>query len=486
MSAEARRRIIDYIDARFDEEVRFLAELVKMPSDNPPGDCAAHAEGTAKLMEGLGFTVERHVVPQATVEAAGMITATNLVARRVYGTVDAREFASILGGLDTKQYKILEMLVRPQGATASEMTAAGLNKVSVRTYAKQIAAQCGLDYREIKEGRGARYWIYRAGPVIALNAHGDVVPPGEGWTADPYGAEIRDGWMYGRGAAVSKSDFATYAFATLALEQAGVPLKGGIEIHGTYDEEVGGDIGPRWLIEQGISRPDLAIAAGFSYSVVTAHNGVLHLEAVIDGKSAHAAIPFTGIDALEAANGIMSALYAFRRSLATKVSEITGIGSPQLTLGLIKGGINTNVVPDRVTIRMDRRMIPEENPAEVEAELRAVMEGAAKAYPGIRLTVNRILLARPLVPLPGSERLAEALVRHAGDIMGERVETKGVPLYTDARHYAAAGIPIVLYGAGPRTITEANAHRADERLPIEDLRRATKVVALALLDLLAQ
>ena len=411
MSAEARRRIIDYIDARFDDEVRFLAELVKMPSDNPPGDCAAHAEGTAKLMEGLGFTVERHVVPQATVEAAGMITATNLVARRAYGT---------------------------------------------------------------------------AGPVIALNAHGDVVPPGEGWTADPYGAEIRDGWMYGRGAAVSKSDFATYAFATLALEQAGVPLKGGIEIHGTYDEEVGGDIGPRWLIERGISRPDLAIAAGFSYSVVTAHNGVLHLEAVIDGKSAHAAIPFTGIDALEAANGIMSALYAFRRSLATKVSEITGIGSPQLTLGLIKGGINTNVVPDRVTIRMDRRMIPEENPAEVEAELRAVMEGAAKAYPGIRLTVNRILLARPLVPLPGSERLAEALVRHAGDIMGERVETKGVPLYTDARHYAAAGIPIVLYGAGPRTITEANAHRADERLPIEDLRRATKVVALALLDLLAQ
>ena len=411
MSAEARRRIIDYIDAHFDDEVRFLAELVKMPSDNPPGDCAAHAEGTAKLMEGLGFTVERHVVPQATVEAAGMITATNLVARRAYGA---------------------------------------------------------------------------GGPVIALNAHGDVVPPGEGWTADPYGAEIRDGWMYGRGAAVSKSDFATYAFATLALEQAGVPLKGGIEIHGTYDEEVGGDIGPRWLIEQGISKPDLAIAAGFSYSVVTAHNGVLHLEAVIDGKSAHAAIPFTGIDALEAANGIMAALYAFRRSLATKVSEITGIGSPQLTLGLIKGGINTNVVPDRVTIRMDRRMIPEENPAEVEAELRAVMEGAAKAYPGIKLTVNRILLARPLVPLPGSERLAEALVRHAGEIMGERVETKGVPLYTDARHYAAAGIPIVLYGAGPRTITEANAHRADERLPIEDLRRATKVVALALLDLLAQ
>jgi len=404
------RTISDLVDRRFDEEVAYLARIVQTPSDNPPGDLAEAAEVNAQALERLGFTVERHRVPEAVTRAAGMISATNLVVRRRYGT---------------------------------------------------------------------------GGPTIALNAHGDVVPPGEGWTADPYGAEIRDGWMYGRGAAVSKSDFASYAFAILALEAAGVPLNGSLELHGTYDEEVGGDIGPKWLLDEGISKPDLALAAGFSYNVVTAHNGVLHLEITIEGTSAHAAIPYTGIDALEAANGVMTALYAFRRSLGLKVSAIPGIGSPQLTIGLIKGGINTNVVPDKVTLRLDRRMIPEEAPAAVEAELRQLVEGALRAYPGARASVERVLLATPLVPLAGSERLAEALTRHATAVFGEPIGTTGVPLYTDARHYAAAGIPIVLYGAGPRTITEANAHRADERLPLEDLRRATKVVALALADLLA-
>src|SRR3546814_15010637 len=92
------------------------------------------------------------------------------------------------------------------------------------------------------------------GPVIALNAHGDVVSPGAGWTKDPYGAEIVDGWMYGRGVAVSKSDFATYAYALLALDaaaEAGAALRGAVELHLTYDEEAGGEVGPRWRLEQG-------------------------------------------------------------------------------------------------------------------------------------------------------------------------------------------------------------------------------------------
>ena len=323
------------------------------------------------------------------------------------------------------------------------------------------------------------------GPVIALNAHGDVVPPGAGWTKDPYGAVIEDGWMYGRGAAVSKSDFATYAFALLALQQSGSKLHGTVELHLTYDEESGGDIGPGILLAEGISKPDFAIGAGFSYAVITAHNGCLHLEIDVLGRSAHAAKPYTGVDALEAATHVLSALYAWRKSLGARVSAIAGIGSPQLSVGLIKGGINTNVVPDRVTLRVDRRMIPEEGPAEVEAELRALIAGAALAFPAAKIEVRRILLAEPLTPLPGSDRLSAALCRQASAIMGEPIGASGVPLYTDARHYAAHGVPIVLYGAGPRSIEDANAHRADERLPLAALFKATKVVALALRDLLA-
>lgn len=396
-----------FLAAQEQAETALLAALVREPSDNPPGDCARHAEVTATLLEALGFTVERHKVPTELCRKHGMISATNLVARRTYGP----------------------------------------------------------------------------GPVVALNAHGDVVPPGTGWTADPYGAEIRDGWMYGRGAAVSKSDIATYAYAMLALEKAGL-AKGTIELHVTYDEETGGEIGPAWLLSEGISKPDLALAAGFSYQVVEAHNGCLHLEVEVTGRSAHAAKPWTGIDALEAATTILSALYAWRGELAHRVSKVPGIGAPQLTVGLIEGGINTNVVPDRVTLRLDRRIVPDESPAEVEAELRAIIEGAARAHPRAGLSIRRILLATPLTPTPEAGRFTEILCRHASAELGEPVTAGGVPLYTDARHYAAAGVPIILYGAGPRSIEEANAHRADERVRPADLHAATRIVALALADLL--
>ncbi len=321
------------------------------------------------------------------------------------------------------------------------------------------------------------------GPTVALNAHGDVVPPGEGWTQDPYGGAVVDGWLYGRGAAVSKSDIATYAFALLALEDE--PLAGTVELHVTWDEEAGGEIGPAWLLAEGISRPDLVICAGFPYAVVTAHNGCLHLEVEVGGRSAHAAKPSTGVDALEAATHVLNALYAERPRLARTSSEVAGIGSPQLTVGLIQGGINTNVVPDRVRLRLDRRLIPEKSGAAVEAELRERIEQAVSNVRGASVQVRRLLLAEPLVATPASRRLGEVLAAEATALLGEPVGLTGVPLYTDARHYAAAGIPTVLFGAGPRTIEEANAHRADERVPVKELHLATLATARAVRTLLA-
>jgi acetylornithine deacetylase/succinyl-diaminopimelate desuccinylase-like protein len=412
MTIGAPQAISDFLAAQREAELAFLAELVRIPSDNPPGDCTAHAERAAALLQDLGFTVERHPVPADVAQAAGMIAATNLIVRHSFGP----------------------------------------------------------------------------GPTIALNAHGDVVPPGEGWTHDPYGADIEDGWMIGRGAAVSKSDFATYAFAMLALRHAAdtgaCTLGGTVELHFTYDEEVGGEIGPLLLLEQGLTKPDLAIGAGFSHGVVTAHNGCLHLEVRLSGRSAHAARPSSGIDALQAASAVLAKLYEWRETLATRISAIPGIGAPQLTIGTIAGGINTNVVPDLVTLRLDRRITPDEDPAAVEAELRAIIKQAAGGIRGVRTSIARILLALPLTPTDAGRRLTETLCTRATQVLGEPIAETAVPLYTDARHYAARGIPIVLYGAGPRSIEEANAHRADEKLPLSDLFAATEVIALTLNDLL--
>jgi acetylornithine deacetylase/succinyl-diaminopimelate desuccinylase-like protein len=320
--------------------------------------------------------------------------------------------------------------------------------------------------------------------VIALNTHGDVVPPGEGWMHDPYGAEEKNGAIYGRGAAVSKSDFATYGFALLALKDDPAGLDGTVELHLTYDEEAGGFLGPKWLLDEKLTKPDLAISAGFSYAVITAHNGVLHLEVTVRGKQAHAAMPETGADALEAATSVLTALYAERKTLARTASQSPGIGSAKLTVGLISGGINTNVVPDRIAIRLDRRLIPEEDGAKVERELIGLIGRSASQHPGISVECRRIILAEPLKPLPGVEKLVDPLRHHAEAEFRTKIEVKGVPLYTDARHYSAVGIPTVLYGAGPRSIIEANAHGANEHMNLSDLKSATKVIEATLRDLL--
>jgi acetylornithine deacetylase/succinyl-diaminopimelate desuccinylase-like protein len=408
---DARATIHTWLANHREAQERFLAELVKVPSDNPPGDCAAHAARAAALLEELGFVVARHPVPDALVRDNGMKSCVNLLVRERFGD----------------------------------------------------------------------------GPTVACNAHGDVVPPGTGWTTEPYGAEVRDGRMYGRGVAVSKSDFATYTFALLALKAAvaeGGSLAGTVELHFTYDEEAGGAIGPAWLLSQQLTRPDYAISAGFAYGVTTAHNGCLHLEVEVLGKSGHAAEPDKGTDALEAANGILDDLYALRKTYSTIRSQTRGITAPTLVVGLIDGGVNTNVVPDRVAFRLDRRIIPEEKPEQVEHALVRAIRASGARWPGIAVNVRRVLLALPFVPIAGQEKLIAALQRNARAVLGEDIEAHGVPLYTDARHYSAAGVPTVLYGAGPRTLAEANGHRADENLKLDDLYKATEVVALTLCELL--
>jgi succinyl-diaminopimelate desuccinylase len=326
------------------------------------------------------------------------------------------------------------------------------------------------------------------GPVVALNAHGDVVPPGEGWTKPPYEGVIEDGRMYGRGVAVSKSDIATYTYslaALRALAEGGARLNGAVELHFTYDEELGGLAGPGFLLDNNLTKPDCAIAASFSYAVVTAHNGCLQFEVTVHGKSGHGAMPESGRDAFRAGVTILNAIYAEADALKAKKSRVPGIDHPTMIVGLVSGGINTNVVPDRMTFRMDRRLTPEENPAEVEARVRAMIESAAAGHDGIRVEIRRLLLANALTPLPGHEKLVAAIQRHAKAVFGEDIPAVGVPLYADARLYGEHGVPIVMYGAGPRTIAESNAKRPNENLRLEDLRRATKVVAATAHDLLA-
>ena len=409
-NSKAYAQLDAWIDAHFDEQVKFLQALVQVPTDTPPGNNAPHAVRTAELLKGFGFEAQAHEVPAQQVKDYGMQSITNLIVHRRYG---------------------------------------------------------------------------QSGPVIALNAHGDVVPPGEGWTHGPYSGTVESGRLYGRAAAVSKSDFASYTYAVRALEACAAGLlKGGVELLFTYDEEFGGELGPGWLLEKGLTKPDFLIAAGFSYQVVTAHNGCLQMEVTVHGKMAHAAIPHTGVDALQGAVRILNALYEQNQRYKAITSKVEGITHPYLNVGRIEGGTNTNVVPGKVVLKLDRRMIPEESPAEVEADVRRVIAEAAASMPGITVDIKRLLLADSWKPDARNAPLVQAIQRHGGELFGEPIPTSGTPLYTDVRLFGAHGIPAVIYGAGPRTVLESNAKRADEHLVLEDLRKATKVVARTLFDML--
>jgi hypothetical protein len=205
----------------------------------------------------------------------------------------------------------------------------------------------------------------------------------------------------------------------------------------------------------------------------------------VHGKMAHAAIPDTGVDALQGAVAILNALYAQNQRYKAITSQVAGITHPYLNVGRIEGGTNTNVVPGKVQFKLDRRMIPEESPAEVEADVRRVIAEAAAGCPGIRVEITRLLLADSLKANPANAPLVNALQKHGEAVFGEPIPTSGTPLYTDVRLFGAHGIPAAIYGAGPRTVLESHAKRADEHIVLDDLRRATKVVARTLLDMLS-
>ena len=202
------------------------------------------------------------------------------------------------------------------------------------------------------------------GPTIALNAHGDVVPPGDGWTHHPYRGEIdRRQALRPRVGGEQERLRHLHLCAARARSTAARTLRGAVELHFTYDEEFGGELGPGWLLNLGLTQPDVLIAAGFSYQVVVAHNGCLQLEVTLHGLASHAAYPDTGVDALQAANKLLTALYAHNDVLRTRPSKVPGIPHPYLNVGRIEGGTNTNVVPGKVVLKLDRRMIPEEDAA---------------------------------------------------------------------------------------------------------------------------
>ena len=320
------------------------------------------------------------------------------------------------------------------------------------------------------------------GPRLCFNAHLDVVPIGDqgAWRYAPFGAEVADGKVYGRGAGDDKASVTAQVMAGVALARSGVPLGGRLAVTEVADEETSGE-GARHVIAAADLRPDGVIVGEQTLNrVAIGEKGNAGVEIVVTGRTAHGALPWEGANAIE---GMAHVIVALRERVYPRLAERTHqyFLPSSASVNTIEGGVKANVVPDRCAIFVDRRIIPGEDPAEATAEMRAVAEAAAADLPGIAVEVRQSPHAMPATMSDPEGALARALLA-ANERLGMSPELTGFSMATDGRHFAVAGYPTVIYGPGDPRL----AHVPDEWVGIEEVLEATRAYALAALALLGR
>lgn len=413
-------KVLREVEAAADENVSFAADLIRVPTVNPPGDAyedCAHVIGDR--LHALGFGVE------------------------YLAAEDRPEH--------TARYPRVNVLGTWRGS--------------------------------------------RDRPLVHLNGHFDVVPAGDGWTLDPFGGVVRDGKVYGRGSCDMKAGIAAAVYAAAAIRRAGVTLPGTVEISGTVDEESGGFAGVAWLAEQ------KRLAAGRTDCVIipeplnvdricVGHRGVYWGELTMRGRIAHGSMPFLGVSAIE---GIGRVLQEIRERLQPALAERTTAvpvvpdqaRHPTVNINAIQGGQPFGVsqspcVADECRLVFDRRFLIEEGFDLAKSEMIALFERAVAGLPGSRYDLRDLLVVHP-TRTPADSFLIAALERAIDRVLDRPATLVASPGTYDHKHVdRIAGVPhCVAYGPGRLEL----AHQPDEWCGIDDLVNATKVMALAILEL---
>ena len=413
-------RVLAEVEAARDEIVNFTAELIHVPTVNPPGefyrDCA------------------------------------ELIGRRLAKTGLAVQYVGAVG--------------RPEHTAAHP-------RVNV-----------------VGRGEGA------AGhPRLHLNGHFDVVPPGDGWSVDPFAGVVRGGRIYGRGASDMKSGIAAAIFAVEAVRRTGVDLHGAVDISGTVDEESGGFAGVAHLCEAGIiSAPETGYAIipePFGPArICVGHRGVYWFDVIAHGRSAHGSMPHLGHSAI---NDMGTLLEAFRTrlgpDLAARLSALPVVPGlsrrPSLNVNGVVGGqadetTQSPCVADRCTATFDRRFVPEESFEEVRDEIADLVAAVERRSPRRRFRIEERMVVHP-VQTPSGSPVTRALSAAVATVCGKPAELVASPGTYDQKHFARiAGVEhCVAYGPGPLE----EAHQPDESCAVDDLVASTQVLALAVLKL---
>jgi acetylornithine deacetylase len=297
------------------------------------------------------------------------------------------------------------------------------------------------------------------GRSLMFNGHLDVVGV-EGMTHDPFAAEEREGRMYGRGSCDMKSGIAAMCAAAARALDAG--LDGEIIIAAVADEEYE-SIGTRALVDSGVRADAAIVTEPTRLCIMPAHLGFVWAEVVVTGRAAHGSRWDIGVDAIRHAGRFLAALDRFDSEALTTRSHPL-LGRPSVHASLISGGTGMSTYPDKCTIQLERRTIPGESPADVVLELRGLADGIdAQVRETFSQVPSDVAVQAPIV------KALDAALRASG----EEVRIEGMTAWTDAALLNAAGIPAICFGPGDITL----AHAAIEYVPIDEIERATTVLA---------
>jgi len=336
----------------------------------------------------------------------------------------------------------------------------------------------------------------RKRPCLHFNGHFDVVPVGEGWTVDPFAAEIQDGKLYGRGASDQKAGIAASIFAIEAIRRSGLRLQGTVEQSGSVDEESGGFAGVAHMAKLGWISDDKT-----DFVIITeptnvdrlflGHRGVYWFKVTTHGRIAHGSMPHLGISAVDhLVDFLYDVNHQLKPSLAQRKTAVPveppGSRYASINVNAIFGGqpeegMQTPCVVDRSGAIFDRRFLAEENFDDVRGEVKALLEQLQGKNPDFKYNMEDMMIVQPVQTDPNCE-LVSAISQSAEQIFGRLPKLAASPGTYDQKHVVRVGNVQQCIAYGPGILDQA--HLPDEHVLIEDVITSAKVMALTALRLL--
>ena len=319
------------------------------------------------------------------------------------------------------------------------------------------------------------------GPTVVLNGHLDTVPIDNEslWTTDPFGAEVRDGHLFGRGACDMKGGLAVQIGVAHYLSEIDpAELSGSLVLHFAAGEERG-EPGTRSLLEAGFRGEYGITTEPTSLRVATATRGLATYALRIKGRSVHGSRPEAGVNPIWALGPVLEMLAEYDAEVRLRPHPLLPGGS--CTPTRVLAGVKENAVPDDCAILVDRRLLPGESADAEREDLLKRMQGLDGLNPALEYEFGTDYVVEPAEISPDSPFVARMLAA-VGRVTGEPSEVWGAPFSSDVRNLVNdAGMTAVTFGPGDTRF----CHCPDERVPIAELEQAAVAIAKVITDLFA-